>query len=120
MIDSLTNIGYAILANAQAAWLVLVNLSRDELFLGFAGGSILTLIIIGFMLTSNPRTIPFMIRYSFPDCFFEADNHFKKKAIACNISFLQFHKAYVRMRILLGMGITLFMSITIAAVYLQR
>jgi hypothetical protein len=119
MVQSLTTFGYAIIAQAHAALIMVQYLFHDQIFLGFAGGVLIAILVIAFILTGNPRTIPFILRYSFPDCFHRANDHFEKNQIACDISMERFHKIYVRMQLLLGTGLALFVSIAIAAVYLQ-
>lgn len=116
----LENIGSSFIANAHAGLITIQTLFRDDLFLGFGGGILLAMIIFAFFLTEHPRTIPFVVRYSFPECFYKASDHFDENNIVCDLELVKFHKTYVRIRMIFITGIMLFVSITIAAVYLQR
>jgi|688.fasta_scaffold468897_2 hypothetical protein len=116
----LEKIGSSIVANANAGWITLIALFRDDLFVGFSVGIIITTIIIAFFLTEHPRMIPFVVRYTFPECFYKASDHFDENNIVCDLELVKFHKTYIRIRMIFASAITLFISITIAAVYLQR
>ncbi len=114
------NSASAATANVHAAFLTFVYLFNDPLFIGFIIGILVSMLILGFMLSKNPRAIPFVMRYSFPECFHRANEHFSKKKIVCEISVVQFHKVYVRIRILFLLGILLVIAVTTAAILLQK
>ncbi len=89
------------------------RLVHDDLFIGFVVGIVLTTLIIGFVVSENPRTIPFVLRYSFPECFTRASDHFEQNQIQCNLSLGQFNKVYVRIRILVLIAVIVIVGLSV-------
>ena len=60
----MSNFQYGITAMSKEVALFLSTLVHNELVSGFLFGMILTLVIVGFILTKNPLHIPKILRYS--------------------------------------------------------
>lgn len=78
----------------------LKQLMSDNLFIGFLAGAVALIFVVGFVLSKDPRHIPFILRYSFPECFVRVRAHYAKCQRECLLSVEQFNQVYLRVRIL--------------------
>lgn len=69
-----------------------------SLFTGFLSGCIITIIIVGFILSEDPQHIPTMLRHSCPEGFkkIQTKNHMS----VCVLSYTKYEKIYLRVRVL--------------------
>ncbi|MFH1789967.1 MAG: hypothetical protein ABH832_02780 [bacterium] len=64
-----SNFFNGIMANSRDMGLFFDNLFHNHGFLGFMAGIIIAVVVIGFILTKNPKHIPIILKYSEVESF---------------------------------------------------
>ena len=96
MIDNFT---YGIVALGKDAHIFLGSIFSNSLFSGFLAGCFLTLIVVGFILSEDPKHIPIMLRYSCETGYQKISQ--KDGSSTCIFSYAQYEKIHNRVRILM-------------------
>lgn len=113
----LNNFTYGVVALAKDTQIFLTGVLSNTMFSGFLTGCILTLIVIGFILSEDPKHIPTMIRYSCEEGFQKISG--KDKGSSCILSYHIYQKIHTRVRIFMFLSFISFCTMVSAILFLH-
>jgi hypothetical protein len=90
------NFIHGIIAIANDTHLFMGDIFHNSLFLGFITGFIVTVLVIGYVLTKNPRHIPIILRYNAIQSFQKIAPRDKNGTYS--IAFSDFIRVYTEVR----------------------
>ncbi|MFH1291574.1 MAG: hypothetical protein ABIH87_00005 [bacterium] len=103
----------SMLSSGKDVGLFFINIFHNKSFLGFVGGLFLAVLVIGFILTKNPRHLPIILRYSDVESFEKIAKRDKNGTYLT--AFSSFLKIYTRTRTLFLMSFIVFITMIITA-----
>lgn len=92
------NFTYGIVAIAKDTHLFMTDIFHNNLFVGFIIGFVITVLVIGYILTKNPRHIPVMLRYTAMQSFQKIAP--REKNGTYSIAFSDYVRVYTQVRTL--------------------
>lgn len=92
------NFTQGIIAIAKDTHLFMTDIFHNSLFLGFIVGFVLTVLVIGYILTKDPRHIPVMLRHNAMQSFQKIAPRDKNGTYS--MAFSDFIKMYTQVRML--------------------
>lgn len=94
----MNNFFQGIVAITNDIRLFIGDIIHNKLVLGFLGGIVVASLVVGFVLTKNPKNIPIMLRYSMTESFDRISRRDKNGTY--QLAFSNFIKIYSQVRIL--------------------
>jgi hypothetical protein len=89
-----------ILASTAEIKMFFSSVILNSMFSGFLVGSLVTIIIIGFVLSQNPNHLPLILRYSCPNGFNKLLGWHKDRNTICPLTYEAYEKIHARVRVL--------------------
>lgn len=109
----MSNFFYSAIASGKDMGMFFTNLIYNKSFTGFIAGIFVTTLIIGFILTKNPRHIPIILRYSEVESFQRLAQRDENGTY--RQAFSAFVRIYTRVRTLFVMSFIIFIVMIITA-----
>jgi len=106
-----------IIAIARDLKLFFLSLLVNKLFMGFLVGIVMTVLLVGFLLSKNPRHIPMILRYSSAESFQRISERNSNGTF--DKSFSQFGKIYSQIRALFLIAFTSFCLMIVVIAFKQ-
>lgn len=112
------NFFFGILAITKDIKLFFMSLLHNKVILGFIFGILLTVLIIGFLITKNPSHIPVILKYSATDGFQKISE--RDTTGTYNMSYTAYTKMHTQIRSLFLLAmITFFVMVTTIVIRAQ-
>lgn len=93
-----SNFLFGIIALTQDIHLFMSSILNNSSFLGFVTGFLITVLVVGYILTRNPKNIPIILRYSAMQSFQKIAPRDKNGTYS--IAFSDFVRVYTQVRTL--------------------
>ena len=103
----------SLVASGQELSLFLHDIIHNRSFMGFLSGMVVAVIVVGVVLTKDPRHIPLILRYSPTDSFQKIAQRDSNGTYL--MAYSNFVKIYTRVRTLFMIAVIMFMAMFITA-----